>query len=136
MCLQNFMKFHHCLFKLLRKNQNVTEKELQRAITPLELAPSPYFVHLTDVFAKFYEIPTLPFQDIEKPKCRGWMNGRTDGRPDGRMDGQSENSITPPQQTQFAGGYNDHNFLDFNDIILFTLRTMLSRQWTSTVLSD
>ena len=39
-----------------------------------ELAPSPYFsiinVHLVDinVFAKFYEIPSLPFQDIEKTK--------------------------------------------------------------------
>ena len=50
-------------------------KELQRAITLTELAPSPYFssinvhlsvgknVHLVDIngFAKFYEIPSLPF---------------------------------------------------------------------------
>ena len=48
-----------------------------------ELAHSPYFsiinVHLLDinVFAKFYEIPSLPFQDIEKPKRRGRTNGRT-----------------------------------------------------------
>ena len=61
------------------------------------MAPSPYFsiinVHLGDinVFAKFYVIPSLPFQDIEKPKRRG----QTDGR---------ENSIPPPPQTQFAGG--------------------------------
>ena len=54
------------------------DKELQRAITVKELAPSPYFsiinVHLVDinVFAKFYEIPSLPFQDIEKPKHHGW----------------------------------------------------------------
>ena len=41
MCLQSLMKFHHCLFKILRKTQNVVEKELQRAIT--ELALSPYF---------------------------------------------------------------------------------------------
>ena len=46
-----------------------------------ELVPSPYFsiinVHLVDinVFAKFYEIPSLSFQDIKKPKLRG----RTDG---------------------------------------------------------
>ena len=39
--------------------------------------PSPYFsiinVHLVDtnVFAKFYEIPSLPFQEIAKPKRRG-----------------------------------------------------------------
>ena len=72
------MKFHHCLFKLLRKNQNVVGKELQRAITILELAPSPYFsiinVHLVNinVFAKFHEIPSLPVQVIkEKPKCCG-----------------------------------------------------------------
>ena len=41
------------------------------------IGPYPYFsiinVHLVDinVFAKFYEIPSLPFQDIEKPKRRG-----------------------------------------------------------------
>ena len=76
MCLQSLMKFHHCLIKILRKNQNALDKELQRAITLTELTPSPYFsiinVHLMDinVFAKFYEIPSMPFQDI-KPKCRG-----------------------------------------------------------------
>ena len=53
-------EIHHCLFKILRKNQNVVDEELQRAITLTELAPSPYFsiinVHLVDinVFAKFY----------------------------------------------------------------------------------
>ena len=51
-----------------------------------------------NVFAKFYEIPSLPFQDIEKPKCRGLTNAR--------MDGQCENSIPPTPQTQFAGGIN------------------------------
>ena len=25
MCLQNLMNFHHCLFKILKKNQNVTD---------------------------------------------------------------------------------------------------------------
>ena len=83
MCLQSLMKFHHCLFKILRKNQNIVDKELQRAITLTEMAPSPYFsiinVHLVDinVFAKFYEIPSLPFQDIEKPKCCRRTVGRT-----------------------------------------------------------
>ena len=68
MCLQSLMKFHHCLFKILKKNQNVLDKELQRAITLTELAPSPYFsiinVHLVDikVFAKYDEIPSLPVQ--------------------------------------------------------------------------
>ena len=65
--------------------QDIKEKPKccgQRAITLTELAPSRYFsiinVHLVDtnVFSKFYEIPLLPFQDIEKPKCRGWTNGR------------------------------------------------------------
>ena len=80
MYLQSLMKFHHCLFKILKKNQNVVDKELQRAITLTELAPSPCFsiinVHLVDinVFAKFYEIPSLHFQDIEKPKRRGWTD--------------------------------------------------------------
>ena len=63
MCLQSLMKFHHCLFKILKKNRNVLDKELQRAITLTELAPSPYFsiinVHLVDinVFSKSDEIP-------------------------------------------------------------------------------
>ena len=75
MCSQSLMKFHHCLFKILRKNQNFVDKELQRAITLTELAPSPYFsiinVHLVDtnVFAKFDEIPSLPVQVKKKPKC-------------------------------------------------------------------
>ena len=78
MSLQSLMKFYHCLFKILKKNQNVVDKELQRAITLTELAPSPYFsiinVHLVhiNVFAKSDEIHSLPVQLIkEKPKwCR------------------------------------------------------------------
>ena len=76
MCLQSLMKFHLCLFKILKKNQNVVDKELQRAIALIELAPSPYFsiinVHLVDVnvFANSDEIPSLPVQVIkEKTKC-------------------------------------------------------------------
>ena len=49
-----------------------------------------------NVFAKFYEIPSLHFQDIEKPKCRGQMDGLTDGRTKWKQ-------YTTPQ-TQFAGG--------------------------------
>ena len=66
------MKFHHCLFKILKKNQNVVDKELQRAITLTELAPGPYFsiinVHLVDinVFAKSDEVPSLPVQIIKE----------------------------------------------------------------------
>ena len=79
MCLQNLMKFHYqdyCLFKIFKKNQNVVDKELKRAITVIEFAPSPYFsvinVHLVDinVFAKSDEIPSLLIQVTkEKPKC-------------------------------------------------------------------
>ena len=71
------MKFHYCLFKLSKKNQNVADEKFQRAVTLKELVPSLYIsdinVHLVDinVFAKFYEIPSLPFQDIEKPIHRG-----------------------------------------------------------------
>ena len=72
-------------------------KKLQRAITPTELAPSPYFsiinVHLVDINAEFYEIPSLPFQDTEKPKRRRWTDGHTEGH---------EKKYTP-QQTQFVG---------------------------------
>ena len=56
------------------------------------------------MFAKFYEIPSLPFQDIEKPKCcgrtGGWMDQRTD----------NVKTVYPlPPQTQFAGGINMTN---------------------------
>ena len=40
-----------------------------------------------NVFAKFYEIPSLTFQDIGKPKRRGWT------------DGQRENSILPQKHS-------------------------------------
>ena len=92
----SLMKFHHCLFKILRKNQNVVDKELQRAI----LATSPYFsiinVHLVDinVFAKF--AISLPFQD--KSKRLGWTNRWTDVK--------QYTKHSPHPQTQFAGGYN------------------------------
>ena len=35
MCLQRLMKFYHCLFKMLKKDQNVANglKDGQRAIT-------------------------------------------------------------------------------------------------------
>ena len=74
---QNLMKFNHCLFKLLRKTQTQ------------ELAPSHYFsiinVRLVDInmFTKFYEIPSLPFKDIEKSKRHEWTDGGTDGQTDG-----------------------------------------------------
>ena len=56
---------------------NKIHLELQRAITLIELTPSPYCsitnINLVGVivFAKFDEIPSLPVQDIEKIKRRG-----------------------------------------------------------------
>ena len=58
------------------------------------------------VFAKLYEILSLPFQDIEKPKHRRGTHARTDNV-----------KTVYPQQTQFAGGggYNNrHNFAFIN----------------------
>ena len=79
MCLQSLMEFHQ--IAILRKNQNVVDKKLQKAITLNELAPSPYFsiinVHLVDinVLAKPDEITSLHVQVIkEKPKCERIKN--------------------------------------------------------------
>ena len=49
------------------------------------------------MFAKFYEIPSLPFQDIEKQKRRG---------EDKQMHGQMDNvkTVYPPTDTVCGGG--------------------------------
>ena len=52
-------------------------------------------------FAKFYEILSLPFQDIQKTKTSR-MDTQTNG--DGWMDGQRDNSIPPPTNTVCGGG--------------------------------
>ena len=75
MCLQSLMKFHHCLFKIVRKNQNVVDKELQRAVTLI--GPYPYFsimkVHLVDinVHAKFYEFHHCLFKILKNQNIAG-----------------------------------------------------------------
>ena len=61
--------------------------ELQREITPIELAPSPYFFVLSiclaymNMFARFDENPAMTLQDIKKTKrygrTDGWMDRRT-----------------------------------------------------------
>ena len=82
MCLQSLMKFYHCLLKILKKNQNVVDKEWQRAITVTEIAPGPYFsiinVHLVDInvlclqnLMKFHHC-LFKLLLKEKPKCR-WL---------------------------------------------------------------
>ena len=83
--------------------------ELQREITPIELAPSPYFFVLSiclaymNMFARFDENPAMTLQnpamtlqDIKETKCYGPTDGRTDG--------QRENSI--PTSNKVCGGYN------------------------------
>ena len=109
MCLQSLMKIHHWLFKILRKNQNFVDEELQRAITLTELAPSPYFsiinVHLVDinVFAKFDEIPSLPVQVIkEKPKCCRLRITK------GKYSSVFRENRCPPPPKPFYGGNFSH----------------------------
>ena len=81
--------------------------ELQREITLIELAPSPYFFVLSiclaymNMFARFDENPAMTLQDIKKTK----RYGRTEARKDAHTDGQCENSI--PNTNKVCGGYNE-----------------------------
>ena len=74
--------------------------ELQREITLIELAPSPYLfvksicLAYNNMFAKFDEIPALTLQDIKERKRL-----RTDERTHTRTDGQRENSIPHHKQS-------------------------------------
>ena len=92
------MKFKHCLFMLFRKTQTQ------------ELAPSPYFsiinVHLVDInmFARFYEIPSLSFKDIEKPKRLERMDGVTDGWTDVKTVYPTHPPIMPHPTCTVCGG--------------------------------
>ena len=103
MCLQSLMKFHRCLFKILRKNQNVVDKELQREITLTELSPSPYFSTINVHLVKLWISMCLPnFMKFCHCLFKILKNQNVaDGRNNRRTDG-CENSIPP--QTQFAGG--------------------------------
>ena len=64
--------------------------ELQREITLIELAPSPYFFVLSaclaymNMFARFDENPAMTLQDIKETKRYGRTHGRTHGRTDGQ----------------------------------------------------
>ena len=77
--------------------------ELQREITLIELAPSPYFFFLSiclaymNMFARFDENPAMTLRVIKETKCYG----RTDGCTDGRTDNVK---TVYPLQTKFAGG--------------------------------
>ena len=72
--------------------------ELQREITLIELALSPYFFVLSiclaymNMFARFDENPAMTLRVIKETKCYG------------RTHGQCENSIPPTNKV--CGGYN------------------------------
>ena len=73
--------------------------ELQREITLIELAPSPYFFVLSiclaymNMFARFDENPAMTLRVIKETKRYG------------RTDAQTDNVKTVyPLQTKFAGG--------------------------------
>ena len=72
--------------------------ELQREITLIELAPSPYFfvekicLAYMNMFARFNENPAMTLQYIKETKRYG------------RTHGQRENSIPPTNKV--CGGYN------------------------------
>ena len=85
--------------------------ELQREITLIELAPSPYFfvssicLAYMNMFARFDENPAMTLRVIKETKRYGRTDGRTDGRTHGRTDGHTDNVKTVyPLQTKFAGG--------------------------------
>ena len=77
----------------------ISHLELQREITLIELAPSPYFfvksicLAYMYMFARFDENPAMPLQDIIETK----HYGRTDGRT------HNVKTVYPPQ-TKFVGG--------------------------------
>ena len=83
--------------------------ELQREITLIELAPSPYFfvqsmcLAYINMFARFDENPAMTLQDIKETNRYGQTDARTDG--------QRENSI--PTTNKVCGGYNDHIMVIF-----------------------
>ena len=98
--------------------------ELQREITLIELAPSPYFFVLSiclaymDMFARFDENPAMTLQDIKKKKRYGRTDTRTDARADNvktvyppqtKFAGGIMKTVYPPQ-TKFAGGINSKRF--------------------------
>ena len=102
MCLQSLMEFHYCLFKILRKNQNVMDKELQREITQTELAPSPYFSMFTCGYQSVCQIlwtSVTAFSRYWKSKT-----SQTDELTHGLTDNVKTVYPAPSSQTQFARG--------------------------------
>ena len=84
--------------------------ELQREITLIELAPSPYFFVLSiclvymNMFAMFDENPAMTLQDIKETKRYGQTDGRTHTRTHAHTDARTDNVKTVySPQTKFAG---------------------------------
>ena len=100
------------------------KSHLEREITLIELAPSPYIFVLSiclvyvNMFARFDENPAMTLQDIKETKRNGRMDGSTHRqrensipttnlikryrRTDGSTHGQRENSI--PTTNKVCGG--------------------------------
>ena len=81
--------------------------ELQREITLIELAPSPYFFVLSiclvymNMFAMFDENPAMTLYDIKETKRYGRTHAHTDAHTDACTD--NVKTVYPPQ-TKFGGG--------------------------------
>ena len=91
------------------KHYNKSHLALQREITIIELAPSPYFFVLSiclaymNMFARFDENPAMTLRVIKETK----RYGRTDARTHTRTHTRTDNVKTVyPLQTKFAGGIN------------------------------
>ena len=73
------MAYNSLIIKPFIKNH----LELQREITLIELAPSPYFfvqsicLAYINMFARFNENPAMTLQDIKETKRYGGMDGWT-----------------------------------------------------------
>ena len=85
--------------------------ELQREVTLIELAPSPYFFVLSiclaymNMFARFDENPAMTLQDIKETNVTdGGTDGRTHSQTHAHTDARTDNVKTVyPKQTKFAG---------------------------------
>ena len=120
--------------------------ELQREITLIELAPSPYFfvysicLAYMNMFARFDENPAITLQDIKKTKRYGRTDRRTHGLTHTRTHAHMDNVKTVyPPQTKFAGGYNNlhfvcHVFGFFSDLLIlfhFQVQKLTLKFWLS-----
>ena len=81
--------------------------ELQREITLIELAPSPYFFVLSiclaymKMFARFDENPRMTVSLFKILRKQNVTDGQMDAHTDGRTDNMK--TVYPPQ-TKFSGG--------------------------------